>query len=121
MKCGNCATEINPTLVYCQSCGAPVETDFAAIQAAENERIEEAKRIEATLHAKDKMILALFLLGAVFVLRLVLLDKKPYDATTAYRAPYKLVEEAGIDPSATIDTPALALPLPDDEQKNSGD
>ena len=49
MKCGNCATEINPTLVYCQSCGAPVETDFAAIQAAENERIEEAKRIEATL------------------------------------------------------------------------
>jgi len=115
MRCSNCQEETNPTLIYCHSCGVPLELDIEAIAEDEDRKLEESKRIEATQKAKDLLVLALFLFAVTVAARVVLLKEQRYDHFVSYRAPYKLIEEAGIDPPMALKSDPMIIPIPDYE------
>lgn len=115
MKCPACQAEVNPTLVYCSTCGQPIEADVGDILADEQSRREETRILQAVRDAKGLLVAGLFALATVVALRAVFLDARTYDDTPAFRAPYALVEEAAHDPPTALTLEPLVIPLPDDE------
>lgn len=116
MKCPSCQAEVNPTLVYCSTCGQPIEADITDVLADEERRREETRLLQSVRDAKGLLITGLFTLGAVIALRVLFLDDRTYDETPAFRAPYVLVEEAPLDPPTALTLEPLVIPLPTDEE-----
>lgn len=116
MKCFQCQAEINPTLVYCSSCGAPVEADAADILEDDERRREETRILQAVRDAKGMLVAGAFALVATIALRAVFLQVRHEDHVPAFRAPYALVEDAGLDPPQTLGIEAEVIPLPDDDR-----
>jgi hypothetical protein len=115
MKCFQCQAEINPTLVYCSNCGAPVEADAADILEDDERRREETRILQAVRDAKGLLVTGVFSLVSVLVLRAVFLRPPAEDHVPAFRAPYALIEDAGIDPTSALPVAAEVIPLPSDE------
>ncbi len=115
MKCPSCQAEVNPTLVYCTTCGGPIEADITDVLADEERRREETRILQSVREAKGLLVTGLFCLVAVIALRIVFLDDRTYDDTPAFRAPFALVEEAPVDPPAALPLEPLVIPLPTDE------
>lgn len=115
MKCPACQAEVNPTLVYCATCGQPIEADIADVLEDEERRREETRILQAVREAKGLLVAGLFALGATIALRVVFLDDRTYDDTPAFRAPYVVVEEAAPDPPIALPIEPMVIPLPTDE------
>ena len=113
MKCYNCEEEINPTLVYCNSCGVPLDTEPEDLIFDAEEQAAERRQFEAKEKAKGMLVLALFLFVAVVVARQVVLSDQDYDHTPAYRVPYSVVAEEGLEPPVALDVPTLPIDLPE--------
>jgi hypothetical protein len=120
MKCPQCQFEVNPTLVYCSNCGAPTEADITDVLEDDNRKREETRILQQVRDAKGLLIAALFVLGATIVVRAVLLAPRTYDHTPAFRAPYAVIEDAGLDPPSALPTEPLVIPLPS-ENETDGD
>ncbi len=115
MKCPACQAEVNPTLVYCSTCGQPIEADITDVLADEERKREETRILQSVREAKGLLVAGLFALASVIALRVLFLDKRTYDDTPAFRAPYALVEEAALDPPTALTLEPLVIPLPTDE------
>ncbi|MCO5167979.1 MAG: hypothetical protein M9894_16670 [Planctomycetes bacterium] len=115
MKCPVCTAEINPTLVYCSACGVPLEVDAADILEDEERRREETRILQAVRAAKELLVTALFVLGATIFVRVLFLDRRTYDDMPAFRVPYAVIEEAGIDPPIATTLDPAPIPLPEEE------
>lgn len=113
MQCAVCKSETNPTLVYCQNCGAPTTADIGDILADEEKKLAERRAASALRDAQGLFFTAVALLMVVVALRLVLVKQRAYDHRPAFRPPYALVEEAALDPPATLPADALEVPIPD--------
>ena len=112
MRCYNCDHEVNPTLLYCQNCGTPLDADEEDIQLDAEERAAERLAFEATRDAKGYLVLALFLFGAAVIARMVLLSDQYYEHYPAYRVPYTVVAEEGLEPPVAVELETLRIPLP---------
>ena len=112
MKCPNCAMEANPTLVYCASCGMPLEIDLDTLREDEEQKALARREIAGLQLAKARFVLALFLFGCLVAARWVLLEDQHHDAIPAYRVPAELVERAGVDPPVAVEVQRLDIPLP---------
>lgn len=112
MKCFNCGEETNPTLVYCQECGVPLDTDIEDIARDEEAKARELRERDGLLQAKGLFVLSLFLFGVIVALRVVILSERHDDYFTSYRVPSKVVTEAGIDPPSGVPIDAMTLPFP---------
>ena len=55
MECFSCYEETNPTLVYCQHCGVPLDTDIEDIVADELKKERAAKELAALLRNKKAL------------------------------------------------------------------
>lgn len=113
MKCFNCEEEINPTLLYCSSCGVPLETEPEDLHLDAEEKARERLALEALQKARGLLILSLFLFAAVVALRMIFLRDHTYDHFPAYRVPYSVVAEEGLVPPASLDIPVMQIPLPE--------
>ena len=115
MKCPQCQAEVNPTLVYCSTCGLPLDVDVQDVLEDDERRREETRILQAVRDAKGLLVAGAFTLLSTIIVRAVFLEKRDHDHTPAFRAPYALIEEAGIDPPSALPIEPLAIPLPDDE------
>ncbi len=113
MRCFNCDSEVNPTLVYCSSCGVPLETDLEDIRADEERRVRETREIAGRKKAKELFVLGLFWLATVIAARVVLLEQQHHDDFVGFRIPTRVIEEAGVDPPVTVEVDPLTIPLPE--------
>ncbi|MGE0712082.1 MAG: hypothetical protein AB7N76_31860 [Planctomycetota bacterium] len=112
MNCWNCGVPLDPTVAYCTACGVPHEPtqeEYELSGAAREERSQLKKTVE---WARDKLVLALFLLIAVVISRVVLLRPRAHDYHVGYRLPFALVEAKKIDPPQMVEIKPLPLPLP---------
>ena len=112
MKCPSCAQECNPTLVYCSNCGAPLDVDVTDVLEDAERKREESRMITAVRDAKGLFVAGAFALACVLALRWAFLDGRTYDVMPAFRAPYKLVEEAALDPPQALPVEAQKIPFP---------
>lgn len=112
MKCPQCAQECNPTLVYCSNCGVPLDVDVTDVLEDAERKREESRIITAVREAKGLFVAGAFTLVCVLALRWAFLDERSYDVTPAFKAPYKLVEEAALDPPQALPVEARKLPFP---------
>lgn len=112
MKCFNCGEEVNPTLVYCAVCGAPLEVDVDDLLEEEERRAGLERSLTAKEWAKDKFVLTAFLFACVVGLRIAVLKKQHYDAFAAFFVPSTLLEENDRPPPAALEVPPLQIPLP---------
>ncbi len=116
MICPACNEETNPTLVYCQNCGGPTQADEFTVFKDQERKAREMRAVEATKEAKNLLTLALFMLGCVIALRVVLIKEPNADGYTSYRVPYSIVEEAAGDPPpAVVDVERREIPFPESE------
>jgi hypothetical protein len=113
MKCFNCNEEMNPTLLYCNNCGVPMENDAEDIIADAEERALAKMRFSAVMEARGYLVTAAFLLASTIGLRFVLLKQQSYDHFPAYRAPLKLVDEEGYDPPVALNSEPMRIELPE--------
>jgi hypothetical protein len=113
MKCPSCDAETNPTLLYCTACGGQLDADVDDVFADEAKKAAERRLIEATVKAREILVLGVFLLACAIGLRVVLVKKPSSDRETSFRVPYAVIEEAGADPSATLQIDELAPAVPD--------
>ncbi len=113
MKCYNCDEEVNPTLVYCNSCGVPLDTQPEDVIFDAEEKAAERRQVEAQQKAKGLLVLALFLFVATVVTRQIVLRDQHYDHTPAYRVPYSIVAEDGLEPPVALDVPPLPITIPE--------
>lgn len=112
MKCYNCQGELDPTLIYCNQCGVPTDTEPEDIYADAEQKAIRKQEFEAITYAKGVLITALFLLGCTMVLRAVVLKQQSFDHFPAYRVTRKLVDEQGYDPPVALEVEKLLIPLP---------
>jgi hypothetical protein len=113
VRCPQCDNEVNPTLVYCSSCGVPLDVDVTDVIEDEHRRREETRIISAVREAKGLLVLGLFSLAVVIALRALFLDKRTYDEVPSMRVPFSVVEEAGIDPPAAVPIEPMPIPIPE--------
>ena len=113
MDCYNCAQEVNPTLVYCNSCGVPLDTQPEDLIFDAEEKAAERRQFDAKQKALRLLILSLFLFVGTVVARQIVLRDQQYDHTPAYRVPYSVVAEEGLEPPVALDVPTLEIKLPD--------
>ena len=112
MKCFNCEEEINPTLLYCNSCGVPLETEPEDLHFDAEEKARERRGTDALQKARALLILTLFLFGVAVAVRMIFLRNQTYDHFPAYRVPYSVVAEEGLEPPTALDVPVMPIPLP---------
>jgi hypothetical protein len=112
VKCPNCSEEVNPTLVYCQGCGAPTDADFSDVIEDEERKAAERRRVSAVREAQELLYLALFLLASIIVLRVVLLKERRHEHVTSFRLPYAVLEDANLDPPVAVPAEARTIKLP---------
>lgn len=115
MKCPVCQAEVNPTLVYCSSCGVPMEVDAADLLEDDQRKREETRILQSVRDAKELLVTALFTLAATIFVRVVFLDRRTYDEMPAFRVPYAVIEDAGVDPPIAMSLDPAPIPLPEDE------
>ena len=113
MKCFNCKQETNPTLVYCNNCGVPLETSLEDLQADEEERVARGLEIQGLHAAKRLFVLSLFLFGLTVALRMVILYGHRYDAFASYQAPAEWVLQRTSEPPESAPVVELEVPLPE--------
>ena len=113
MKCFNCDEEMDPTLLYCNNCGIPMENDAEDIVADAEERALVNLRFSAVMEARGVLVLTFFLFASTIGLRFVLLKKQSYDHFPAYRAPLKIVEEEGYDPPVALNAEPVRIEIPE--------
>lgn len=110
MKCPNCSEEVNPTLVYCQGCGAPTDADFSDVIEDEEKKAAQRRLSSAVREAEELFYLGLFLLISVIVLRVALLKERRHEHTTSFRVPFATLE--GLDPPVTVANEARPIKIP---------
>lgn len=113
MLCPNCNFDSAATAMYCEGCGIPLAFDVADIQADEERKQNEALLRDGIIKAKDLLVLALFLLGCVIALRVVLLRERPISHLPSYRVPHSVVQEGLPEPPQGLEVPELEIPLPE--------
>jgi len=114
MKCPQCQFEVNPTLVYCSNCGIPLDVDVQDVLEDDNRKREETRILQQVRDAKGLLVTAVFTLVCTIVVRAIFLSPRAYDHTPGFRAPYALIEEAGLDPPSALQSEPLVIPLPDE-------
>lgn len=112
MKCYNCDGELDPTLIYCNHCGVPTETEPEDIYLDAEDRAQSRKEFEAVAYAKSLFVTACFALGCTMAIRWVVLKPQSYEHFPAYRVSRQLVDEEGYSPPVALDIETLRIPLP---------
>lgn len=110
--CWNCGVPLDPLVSFCSACGQPHDPKEADPDLAEDAHGQRVAVKQAVEWARDKLVLALFLLGATIVCRMLLLRKEDHDVFVGYELPYSLLEKKAIDPPQVVDLKPLPVPLP---------
>jgi hypothetical protein len=113
VQCPVCKNETNPTLVYCQNCGAPTTADVTDIIADDEKKLAERKRIQSMRDAKGLLFTGLALFITVLLLRIVLVKERHDDHRTSFRVPYSVLEQANVDPPVALPSAARPIPIPE--------
>lgn len=113
MQCPVCKNETNPTLVYCQNCGAPTTADVTDIIADDEKKLAERRRIQSMRDAKGLLFTGLALFITVLLLRIVLVKERHDDHRTSFRVPYSVLEQANVDPPVALPSAARQIPIPE--------
>ena len=112
MNCWNCGVPADPTIAFCTACGAAADPTQEELEQSDSARAERSLTKKAVEWSKEKLILAVFVFGAVVAIRFTLLRTQSHDYFTSYRLPYSLVEAKKIDPPQMLDIKAVPFPLP---------
>jgi hypothetical protein len=114
MECPHCNQETSPTYLYCERCGEQLELDLEAVrQTMERDSVADAIEM-AEKQTRSALYLVVFLLVSVIAFRFVALRPVVADAIPGYYAPYKLIEDKGLEPPASLEVTKIPLEIPGD-------
>jgi hypothetical protein len=114
MECPHCNQETSPTYLYCEKCGEQLELDLEGVrQTMERDSLAEAIEL-AEKQSRKALYVTIFLFVSVIAFRFVALRPVVADAFPAYFAPFKMIEDKGFEPAASLDIQRLPVEVPGD-------